>query len=160
MWIFLVAGIVYLIGIGIILYIRPSFMFAPDGSWKEFGIGKSADKHTPFPFWLFCLTWAVISYTSVIFVSWILGPRNTYASMNNVNSRNTSMEVQPLPTGSRRNRNIDPEDFNGNADLPRGYYILNKKASKQLGKPKYVYFGPIEPQELENLQEPLELEKI
>ena len=66
MWIFIVAGALYLIGVGVVLVLRPSFMFTPDGAWKEFGIGKNDERYTPCPFWLFCLTWAAISYILVI----------------------------------------------------------------------------------------------
>jgi hypothetical protein len=27
-------------------------------------------------------------------------------------------------------------------ELPKGYYVLNKKATKLSGVPKYVYLGP------------------
>jgi hypothetical protein len=30
-------------------------------------------------------------------------------------------------------------------ELAKGYYVLNKKASKIAGVPKYVYLGPEEP---------------
>ena len=66
MWIFIVAGALYLIGVGVVLVLRPSFMFTPDGAWKEFGIGKNDERYTPCPFWLFCLSWAAISYILVI----------------------------------------------------------------------------------------------
>ena len=30
-------------------------------------------------------------------------------------------------------------------ELPKGYYVLNKKATKLSGVPKYVYLGPEQP---------------
>jgi hypothetical protein len=180
MWTFLIAGIVYLVGVGIMLYVRPSSMFAPDGSWKEFGIGKSKDSHTPFPFWLFCLTWAIVAYTTVVFLSWMAGSLSKQQTLatettdlpNSESNTNESLRVQPLENNrlennrkinnSIRNRNtvVDPEDFTDTSELLKGYYILNKKASKQAGKPKYVYFGPIEPKELQEIKGPIELEEI
>jgi len=51
----------YIVGIAIVLYIRPKIMFAPGGSWKEFGVGRG-ENHTVMPFWLFAIFWAFISY--------------------------------------------------------------------------------------------------
>ena len=37
-------------------------MFTSDGGWKEFGIGRNPERFTWFPFWLFTLVWALISF--------------------------------------------------------------------------------------------------
>ena len=42
------------------LFMRPALMFHPDGRWKEFGLADSGA--TLFPFWLFCIVWAVTSF--------------------------------------------------------------------------------------------------
>jgi hypothetical protein len=68
MWIFIISGILYLVGIAIVLILKPSYMFTPDGHWKEFGIGQREDRYTPFPFWLFCLVWALVAYFLVLFI--------------------------------------------------------------------------------------------
>ena len=113
MWAFLIAGIVYLIGISIILAIRPSYMFTPDGLWKEFGIEKG-DEYTLCPFWLFCIVWAVVSYFLVIAV---------YKDEDEGQVFNTQKNMsQPV-------------------ELPKGYYVLNNKATRLAGVPKYVYLG-------------------
>jgi len=52
---------IYIVGIAIVLYIRPKIMFRPGGSWKEFGVGRG-ENHTVIPFWLFAIFWAFISY--------------------------------------------------------------------------------------------------
>jgi hypothetical protein len=104
MWAFLIAGIVYLIGVAIVLAIRPSYMFTPDGLWKEFGIEKG-DEYTLCPFWFFCIVWALVSYFLVIVLY------------------KDDVSVNP-PT-----------------NLPKGYYVLNNKASRLSGVPKYVYLG-------------------
>jgi len=52
---------IYIVGIAIVLYLRPKIMFRPGGSWKEFGVGRGED-HTVMPFWLFAIFWAFISY--------------------------------------------------------------------------------------------------
>jgi hypothetical protein len=57
-----VAGLLYLTGIAILLLIKPSYMFHEDGRWKEFGIGRNPERFTWFPFWLFTILWAVVSF--------------------------------------------------------------------------------------------------
>lgn len=114
MWTFLVAGIVYLFGIAVVLMIRPSYMFTPDGLWKEFGIEKG-DEYTLCPFWLFCLVWGFISYMLVVVLE----------------GRGLDQEQNSL--------------VNGPVELPKGYYVLNSKASRLAGVPKYVYLGQENP---------------
>ena len=126
MWAFIVAGTVYLVGVAAVLVLRPPFMFTPDGNWKEFGIGKREDRYTPFPFWMFCLVWALVAYTIVI----LLLP--------------ASLDGESLTT--KRNSSVcNAPDMSGPVELPKGYYVLNKKATKLSGVPKYVYLGPEEP---------------
>jgi hypothetical protein len=66
MWTFIVSGALYLVGVAVVLVVKTSFMFTPYGNWKEFGIGQSEARYTTFPFWLFCLVWAVVSYIIVL----------------------------------------------------------------------------------------------
>jgi len=132
MWTFIIAGSLYLVGIACILVVKPSFMFTPDGNWKEFGIGKSKDRYTTFPFWLFCLVWAVISYILVLACM----PRETVS----VVSQNKRVNI-PRNTSELQ---FDDE-LDAPSDLPKGYYVLNKKATKLSGVPKYVYLGSEEP---------------
>ena len=150
MWTFIFAGVLYLIGVAVILVIKPSFMFTPDGNWKEFGIGKNEARYTPFTFWLFCLVWAFISYILVLVISPIFG-RTDY-----------SIYEDEMPTvvnnRGRKNRNVVfsedsdlvfedelPVQQPQHQQLPKGYYVLNRKASKIAGVPKYVYLGQEEP---------------
>jgi hypothetical protein len=65
----LYSGILYLAGVAIILTLKPEFMFYPDGTWKEFGIGRNPDRYTWFPFWIFALVWAVVSYILIIMLA-------------------------------------------------------------------------------------------
>jgi hypothetical protein len=118
-------------------------MFTPDGVWKEFGIGKNESRYTPFTFWLFCLVWAITSYMIVLLVSPFFE------------------RVEPeYPSTNRRRRNVRFENDSdlifedevpGQSEhsdmqkLPKGYYVLNRKASKIAGVPKYVYLGEEEP---------------
>jgi hypothetical protein len=126
MWTFLVAGIVYLFGIAIVLLIRPSYMFTPDGMWKEFGIEKG-DEYTLCPFWLFCIVWAFLSYTLV-------------AMLEGVGKNGGS-------SGNSYENNAGVNHPSGPVELPKGYYVLNNKASRLAGVPKYVYLGEENPNE-------------
>jgi hypothetical protein len=117
---FIISGVVYLVGVAAMLVVRPAFMFTPDGNWKEFGIGKSDDRYTPFPFWLFCIVWALVSYVLVITVKGVSS-----------SSRNSVVQQPMYDSGEAEA-----------VELPKGYYVLNKKATKLSGVPKYVYLGP------------------
>jgi len=153
---FAIAGSIYLVGVGIVLFIKPSLMFTPDGDWKEFGIGQREDRYTPFPFWLFCLSWAILAYFLVLLVKPYVFPQN---------SKN-AYRVEPLPPPeledmtnfkkrNNRRRNdtkrenadefVEDLDVDEAMELPKGYYVLNKKATRLSGVPKYVYLGPEEP---------------
>jgi len=149
MVIFIMAGVMYLVGVGVLLVLRPSFMFTPDGDWKEFGIGKNDDRYTPFPFWLFCITWAIVSYiTMLLLVPMVIPSIDRQAP-------STMLEGPRTNTNRRNNRRAnvvaDSYDDSGSAEnpveLPKGYYVLNRKATKLSGVPKYVYLGPEEPSE-------------
>jgi hypothetical protein len=100
-------------------------MFTPDGRWKEFGIGKG-EEYTTFPFWMFCLLWAFLSFSLVIFIE--PSSPNVSAGLGGVSANRTNANAN--------------DTFEDNAvELPKGYYVLNKKASKMAGVPKYVYIG-------------------
>ncbi len=54
------------------------------------------------------------------------------------------------PNNRGRSKNIAPpadSDSDSAVELPKGYYVLNKKATRLSGVPKYVYLGPTEPAE-------------
>jgi hypothetical protein len=140
----MIAGIVYLIGIAGILITKPSLMFTPDGDWKEFGIGQLDTRYTPFPFWMFCLVWAMASYVLVLLFESVTIKRNSNININEnlysnkkINRKNNFSDQSVLEDGE-----LDLEAV----ELPKGYYMLNKKATKLSGVPKYVYLGP-EPQD-------------
>ena len=137
MWVFIVAGAVYLMGVGVILVIRPSFMFTPVGDWKEFGIGQSEDRYTPFPFWLFCLTWALVCYFIVLMSMNAVGFEKEADMNTSLNVRKNSNRVT-TPVAINEGEIVDLEQPQ---KLPKGYYVLNKKATKLAGVPKYVYLG-------------------
>jgi hypothetical protein len=142
MWTFIFSGIVYLVGVAVVLVLRPAFMFDASGNWLEFGIGKPADKFTPFPFWMFCLTWALVSYAIVLVTCKFAFP----GSMSPV----AMPSLPPLVAGPTPVLEPTPLSHAAAAvhaavELPKGYYVLNRKATKLSGTPKYVYLGTEEP---------------
>ena len=66
MRVLLYSALLYLTGVVIILFLKPTFMFNEDGSWKEFGLTNTT-KYTWFPVWLFCIVWALVSFAIVKF---------------------------------------------------------------------------------------------
>ena len=144
MWAFIISGALYLVGVAVALVVKPSFMFAPDGTWKEFGIGQDPKRYTVFPFWLFCLVWAVIAYIIVLLILPLmtdmdqLNSEPVYTPKNNVNKRSKKNVIA-------EDSDLVFDDEMEPVGLPKGYYVLNKKASRIAGTPKYVYLGEEEP---------------
>jgi hypothetical protein len=155
----LLSTVVYLLGVAAVLYFRPHLMFYRDGRWKEFGI----EDGTMFPFWLFCIVWAIASYL----ISWLLVGFGSgsgagavsaslgAASLNAVASARMSLReafepeeeshaVEPLPV-PRKNRNAAAAAEPGT--MKPGYYRLNANATRATGVPKYIYVGPEEPED-------------
>lgn len=144
MWTFIFAGAVYLIGVAVVLVIRPESMFDASGNWLEFGIGKPANKFTPFPFWMFCLTWALVSYAIVLILCRVAypGSETTMTMPMMANSAAAAAAIIPLTPVPR---NAAAAAVESAVELPKGYYVLNRKATKLSGTPKYVYLGTEQP---------------
>ena len=117
MKIILLSCLLYLSGVVVILFLKPSFMFDKNGNWKEFGF-KQDTNHTWFPFWLFCILWGVLSYAIT----------NYFFKVSN---NNTTVEVN-LKNSYKSNT------------MKSGYYVLDK-SSAEGNIPKYVYLGPDTP---------------
>lgn len=101
-------------------------MFTSDGAWKEFGVGRNPETHTVFPFWMFTIAWAIVSF----FTIQLLG---TVGVLPGVEW--TKIETDQQTNGSsRRNRTGPPE-------LKPGYYMLNTEGTAAEGVPKYIYIG-------------------
>ena len=130
----LYAGLLYLAGIAVILTLKPSLMFSPNGAWKEFGIGRSRERYTWMPFWLFAVMWAILSYLIVLMLSPVV-----------------KKEMISIPTSE-----IEPDNVSNKAMKPaiaatrgdtmkKGYYILDTNETMKRGVPKYIYLGPEAP---------------
>lgn len=120
------SGIVYLMGVASILLARPSFMFTPDGVWKEFGIGRNPETHTWMPFWLFCILWALLSYILVVMLA-------DWGVLPGLWVNHVEVDV-PAPKSGKASNTPKP-----------GYYMLNTEGSGIEGVPKYIYLGPAAP---------------
>jgi len=127
------SGLLYLVGISIILALKPSLMFSKDGNWKEFGIGRSRERYTWMPFWLFAILWAMISYMIVLVIA---GNTGLDGVSNVVKSKRNSMNMDQVETIS---------DKINKGELKKGYYVLNMNNTMKKGSPQYVYLGPEAP---------------
>jgi hypothetical protein len=89
-------------------------MFSEDGQWKEFGTVSS--EHTLFPFWLFCIIWAVLSYLLMLYLlgeeTGVALPLSTSAALAAATgaSETTPEDLVPvLPTKTKRRRRVESE---------------------------------------------------
>ena len=57
--------LIYIILFGLVNLLTPAFMYNPDGSLKEFGVGFR--KKTIIPAWLISIFLAILSYFSVVY---------------------------------------------------------------------------------------------
>jgi hypothetical protein len=135
------ACVLYLAGVAAVLYFRPDLMFYPDGEWREFGFDR--EQKTPFPFWLFCIVWALVSYTVMYFAigghkpTPIL-PIQSTATIDSVKA--DTQFVVSEPNRPRRGRRALPPD------LRPGYYMLNSEAAEIDGVPRYIFIGAEAPE--------------
>jgi hypothetical protein len=61
----LVSIILFIILFGVIQMLKPSFLYNPDGSLREFGVGYK--NKTILPVWLLSLVLGILSYVVVLF---------------------------------------------------------------------------------------------
>ena len=160
------AIVFYSIGLVLVLHFRPSLMFNENGTWKEFGYKRSADaRHTMFPFWLFAISWAFVSYALAAAITWVypaMGLTTAVAAtaasfgsynQSEYNDSETEAEsdtddriapvsevVEPPRRGRGRPRKSDVTETR-EAKQPRpGYYML-EPTTREGGLRKYIYYG-------------------
>ena len=127
---------IYIVGVILVLFFRPSLMFREGaGTWKEFGLNTTGN-YTLFPFWMFTIIWALISYvfatlTAIFFAGTVL-PKNGNINIVPISSMPAAA---PVPVEAPVPQNLP------------GYYILKPTAN---GMPEYVFFGT-SPPTLQNL---------
>ena len=133
----LLSAILYLLGVAIILFFRPKMMFHEDGRWREFGFGVQ-DK-TVFPFWLFCILWAIFSYLlTMVFVGEYRGGGSLSSKQPILEQTETPDDLlMPLPPKTKsRGKAVEVE-----GNMKPGYYVLDKRALREKGVPNYIYVG-------------------
>jgi hypothetical protein len=105
-------------------------MFDDNGNWKEFGTLSPA--HTLFPFWLFCIVWAIVSYV----VSLLLVGEFKTTSVYEASVAQPPEDLVPvLPTKTKG------KTTKNSTNMKPGYYVLDAKELKRTGIPKYLYVG-------------------
>ena len=156
------AIVFYSVGLGLVLHFRPSLMFHENGTWKEFGYQRSS-RHTMFPFWLFAVTWAFLSYAIAAAVLWMIpsfGPASTvaaaataassfgpYSQSEYSDSEEEEEEATPVSAYVEPPRRGRGRPRKSEAKKPReGYYVIDPE-SLEGGLRKYVYYGPERPGE-------------
>lgn len=151
---------IYMIGVAIVLYLRPRTMFRENGMWKEFGLATEAEQ-TIFPFWMFSLIWAILSYAlanliSIFFASVALQSEPGNAT-NATNMPPNSSFIKPISAhpNAYPNTTIPAMPSAMQAAMPTapittatparvpGYYILDPYANP--AHPRYIYYGPEPP---------------
>ena len=137
------SGLLYLLGISIILTFKPDVMFTKEGNWKEFGLGRSKSRYTWMPFWLFAIVWAILSYLFVLVVASHTGlggvTHNTEISV----SKDT---IEPENVSTKSMSPVLPRKKPTTmGDMKKGYYILDTTETIKKGIPKYIYLGPEAP---------------
>jgi hypothetical protein len=123
-------------------------MFQENGNWKEFGVNQDT-KHTWFPFWLFCISWAFISYGLSSFTYSMMGNDNGgndngNGSNNNGNGSNdneTNNNIVELNETNNKNSKNSKNSKKSKNDMKSGYYVLDKEAYENNGIPKYIFLG-------------------
>jgi hypothetical protein len=150
------AIVIYSIGLGVVLHLRPALMFNENGTWKEFGYQREVggSRYTIFPFWLFAISWAFVSYAVATAVSWnwvagagslavMSAPRWAEeevldeAEEDSSDSETIGLPVSEtirVPRGRRRPQTP--------ARKPRsGYYVLDPASQDTAGLRRYIYYG-------------------
>jgi hypothetical protein len=156
-----VAFAIYILGIALILYLRPALMFKPGGSWKEFGIGRG-ETHTVLPFWLFAIFWAFMSYgVSLVILSQFANMANAslqpipvqqmyqpgmphisqHAPITQAPMSQTPIQQPQIVTSNNQPANyLKPvSSMIGLQQNTPGYYVLANNT--QNGNPQYIYYG-------------------
>jgi hypothetical protein len=147
---------IYLLGVTIVLYLRPKLMFHPGGTWKEFSLNPDPN-HTWMPFWLFSVLWAFASYLVATGIQRFLlsaGSNDIDADVEDMDMPEVEVQEQaPVRNRSRRPVNldvdIDAEPVSKNMGLntsKNGFYVLNTKKYNSNHVPTYVYYGDQPPE--------------
>jgi hypothetical protein len=146
-----VAFSIYILGIAVILFLRPRIMFKPGGNWKEFGIGRG-ENYTVIPFWLFAIFWAFISYgVGLVIMSQLaniaMGAFPEHApqpqmQMAAPQPQQMPPQIQQQPVPPAENFIKPVSSMIGIPQNQPGYYVLQNNGGPA---PQYVYYGTSPP---------------
>jgi len=141
----LYSAVLYLAGIAIVLYIRPELMFRRDGRWKEFGV-NSLDT-TYFPFWMFCIVWAVVAHAIVrLLVTDDEGiVKKVAKAAKSVAAAGLATYVHHPATASAAIPEPEPTE-----EAQPGYYKLDDSLMRRKGVPRYIFVGQDKPGDLDD----------
>jgi hypothetical protein len=141
----LYSAVLYLAGIAIVLYIRPELMFRRDGRWKEFGV-NSLDT-TYFPFWMFCIVWAVVAHAIVrLLVTDDEGiVKKVAKAAKSMAAAGLATYVHNPPTASAAIPALEPTE-----EAQPGYYKLDDSLMRRKGVPRYIFVGQDKPDDLDD----------
>jgi hypothetical protein len=137
---------IYLVGTTIVLYLRPSIMFHPGGTWKEFSLNPDPN-HTNMPFWLFSILWAFLSYLIASFIQRMMvtipTPEGESADFEPID---LPEPVDVAETDIPNLTEAEPVSKNMGLNKTRnGYYVLNTQKYSRNQVPMYVYYGDSPP---------------
>lgn len=174
------AILLYSVGLAVILHLRPALMFHANGTWKEFGYQRASEsRYTIFPFWLFAVVWAFVSYAvaSAVAFSWVpaaaIAASEVQRRRNWLSSDDEETDAMMMrPIGSSPYEEDEEEENEANmipasmmpARRPRGrpkgststakprqgYYVLTPSDTPGSGLQRYVYYGSSPPPAGEN----------
>lgn len=140
----------YIVGVAAALYLRPAFMFhAEGGGWKEFGLGSGGLK-TVFPFWLFAIAWAIVSYAlataGALFLTASAAAATAYNPATNLAQPISKVGPLSAPTPAPAPAPPTPPapPIPAAPMTTPGYYILQSSAATN-EMPRYVYYGNTPP---------------
>jgi len=142
------AGLLYLLGISIVLMIKPELMFSEKGIWKEFGIGRPSATYTWLPFWLFSMIWAILSYLIVLLIASHTGLAGVHTSTD-VSITTETLDPEYVSRKSSVSHSVSGHSVSKKkiapSDMKDGYYMLDMNETSKRGVPKYIYVGPEAP---------------
>ena len=135
------AGLLYLLGVSIVLMIKPQLMFSEKGIWKEFGIGRPSATYTWLPFWLFSMIWAILSYLLVLLIASHTG----LAGVHTPTDVSVTTEIPEYVSQKTSSSSSSSRKKMAPSDMKNGYYMLDMNETAKRGVPKYIYVGPEAP---------------
>ena len=135
------AGLLYLLGVSIVLMIKPTLMFSEKGIWKEFGIGRPSATYTWLPFWLFSMIWAILSYLLVLLIASHTG----LAGVHTPTDVSVTTEIPEYVSQKTSSSSSSSRKKMAPSDMKNGYYMLDMNETAKRGVPKYIYVGPEAP---------------